>query len=273
MWDVTAPGSFIRGLSISHQFCRFTHKVSSHFSLVEGQPMHSSWALKHDTNFLKISRRLLVPEQWFPQCYKILFLQVSHLREIAGANNTFRGEQSHTRFLPGGRLSPLKTRRGLTLLHHWHHSIKHIWSCAGHLVFWANQSWIISPCFFCWACQVIVQIIIWALARKEKSCWPDQLISLMYQAFTPRLKMIILDPAGFSQWPGLCAYLITNTQQHKPQPFQVFVWKTTLTKDYAVWVGKSNIQTSAGKVRHRLANPSALILEAILIASTVSKWN
>lgn len=218
MWDVTAPRSSIKGLSTSHQFCRLTHKISSHFPLVEGQPMRSSWALKHDTIFLKISRRLLVPEQWFPQCYKILFLQVSHLREIAGANSTFRGEYSHALFLPDGRPSPLNNQM-------WAHLVTSLTSLnetylelCWPLAFWANQSWIISLCFFCWACQVLLQIIIRALAKKEKSCWPDQLISLMYQAFTPRLKMIILDPAGFSQWPGLCAYLITNTKQHKPQP-------------------------------------------------------
>ena len=88
----------------------FTHKISSHFSLVEGQPMHSSWALKHDAIFLKISRRLLVPEQWFPQCYKILFLQVSHLHEIAGANSIFQGEYSHAHFLSDGRPSHLNNQ-------------------------------------------------------------------------------------------------------------------------------------------------------------------
>lgn len=110
MWDVTAPRSSIKGLSISYQFCMFIHKISSHFSLVEGQPMHSSWALKHDAIFLKISRRLLVPEQWFPQCYKILFLQVSHLRGIAGANSTFQGEYSHAHFLSHGRPSYLNNQ-------------------------------------------------------------------------------------------------------------------------------------------------------------------
>lgn len=72
--------------------------------------MRSSRALKHDPIFLKISRRLLDPEQWFPLCYKITFLQVSHLREIAGANSTFRGEYSHALFLSDGRPSPLNNQ-------------------------------------------------------------------------------------------------------------------------------------------------------------------
>ena len=72
--------------------------------------MRSSRALKHDPIFLKISRRLLDPEQWFPQCYKITFLQVSHLREIAGANSTFRGEYSHALFLSDARPSPLNNQ-------------------------------------------------------------------------------------------------------------------------------------------------------------------
>ena len=67
--------------------------------------MHSSRTLKHRIMFLKISRKLSVPEHWFPHCYKILFPQVSHLYEIAGANRAFRGEYSHALFLPDGRSS------------------------------------------------------------------------------------------------------------------------------------------------------------------------
>lgn len=154
--------------------------------------------------------------------------------------------------------------------------MRHICSCAGQLTFLPNQNWVVSLYFFCLPCQMVVQIIIWALTRKEKSCWPDQLISLMYQAFNPRLKMVIPNPAGFSQWPGLCVDPVTNTEQHKPQPVSVFAWKTTLTIDYAVWVEQGNpfhLLTSAGKVRHRLASPWARILETILVASSVSKGN
>lgn len=106
VWVITAPRCPVKKLSVSYQFCMFTHKLSSHFSLVEDQPLHSSRTLKHDAIFLKISRRLLVPEHGFPHCYRILFPQVSHLYEVAGANGAFRGN-TQVLFLPDHKSSPL----------------------------------------------------------------------------------------------------------------------------------------------------------------------
>lgn len=102
--------------------------------------------------------------------------------------------------------------------------------------------------FFCWACQVIVQIIIWALARKENLADQILLISPNVSS-SPQGQMIILDPAGFSQWPGLCAYLVLTPSSTNHSLSKYLLMENNPNQD--TWFGLENLIHSTDICRKR----------------------